>query len=167
MTPTIREAAEGDLPGILACERRPEHRGQVGSWPIDRHRVALDSEDAHYLVALRDTQVLGFVLLLGFASEHRSIEVKRIAVAEPGSGVGGELLACALDFSFTERNAHRVALHVFETNIRAARLYRKLGFHDDGLLREAILGEDGRFHTMILMSILDREYAASRAGDPV
>jgi diamine N-acetyltransferase len=41
--------------------------------------------------------------------------------------------------------------------MRARSIYEGYGFRYDGVLREAIL-RDGEYHTLALMSLLDREY---------
>ena len=59
-----------------------------------------------------------------------------------------------------EMGAHRFWLDVFVSNERARHLYASLGFQADGVLREAVK-RDGAFHSLILMSILKREYDAA------
>jgi GNAT superfamily N-acetyltransferase len=88
-----------------------------------------------------------------------SIQLQRIVVADPGHGIGRQMLAGILDYVFQELKAHRLWLDVFETNKRAQHVYERLGFRREGILREAIF-RDGEFHTQVLMSILDREYEA-------
>jgi diamine N-acetyltransferase len=155
-----RLACADDVPAIAALEQRPENRTFVRSWSDDMHRGTLASADARYLIAEDDHGgVAGFAILRGLTSEDRSIELKRIVARDPGTGVGGVTLRAILEMAFGELQAHRVWLDVFETNTRAQKIYEKLGFRRDGLLREAALA-DGAYHTLILMSLLDREYAA-------
>jgi diamine N-acetyltransferase len=61
--------------------------------------------------------------------------------------------------AFLEHHAHRFWLDVFETNIRARRVYESYDFRYDGVMREAIL-RDGEYHTLALMSLLDHEYTS-------
>jgi diamine N-acetyltransferase len=155
----LRLARADDVPAIAALEQRPENRTFVSAWKEEKHRQMLASADARYLVAERDDgQFAGYAILLGLESEHRSIELKRIVVSEPGRGVGAWMLHAILAMAFGELQAHRVWLDVFETNTRAQQIYEKLGFRRDGLLREAAV-VDGKYHSLILMSLLDREYA--------
>lgn len=105
----------------------------------------------------------GFAILRGLTSPHRSIRLQRIAVAKPGKGLGRLMLAGVLECVFLELKAHRLWLDVFEANTRAQHVYESLGFQREGTLREAIF-RDGEYHTQILMSILNREYATKEAG---
>lgn len=149
-------AEPSELPFVVALERRPEFGAFVGSWPLAQHQATLADPDArYYIIAGRQ----GFVILRGLASEHRSIEVKRIIVAEPGQGTGRRALEAVLALSFGELGAHRVWLDTLEDNARARHLYGSIGFREDGVLREAWC-RDGQFKSLILMSMLDREYAA-------
>ena len=74
-----------------------------------------------------------------------------------GKGYGEEAMTLLLDYAFDHLNLHRVHLGVFSTNPRAQRLYRKLGFVDEGVDREAVF-KDGSYIDNIRMSILDREW---------
>ena len=161
----LRPARAEDIPSIMAMERVPEYRTFVGNWTEDEHRARLASADCRYFVAESGSgELAGFAILRGLASPHRSVRLQRIVVANADRGVGKIMLRGILDYVFQELRAHRLWLDVFETNTRAQRVYESLGFHREGILREAIF-RDGEYHTQILMSILDREYEAGRRSD--
>jgi RimJ/RimL family protein N-acetyltransferase len=65
--------------------------------------------------------------------------------------------------AFRDLRAHRFWLDVKSLNTRALALYQSEGFVEEGRLRESVRvmidGVDG-FDTLIVMSMLDREYAA-------
>lgn len=77
----------------------------------------------------------------------------------PGQGNGKQVLRLVLKKVFEELGAHRLWLDVLESNLRAQHVYRGLGFQQDGILREAFF-RDGKYQSLILMSLLDREYRA-------
>lgn len=159
----LRTACEEDIPAIAAMERIPAFRTFVGNWSEDEHRSCLAHPDYRYLIAeTKAPNISGFAILRGLASEHHSIELKRIVIQEPGQGIGGEMLRGILEIVFCELKAHRLWLDVFSTNIRAQHVYENAGFRRDGVFREAIY-RDGQYHTLILMSLLDREYAENQA----
>jgi RimJ/RimL family protein N-acetyltransferase len=155
----IRTAGPSDIPHIVAIEQIPEFRSYIGVWTADEHRRALADPDTEYFVACEDGTVEAFAILQGIRSEHHSIHLKRIAVRTPNRGLGRVVLEYAMSRVFQHYCAHRFWLDVFETNVRARRVYEAYGFHYDGVLREAIL-RDGEYHTLALMSLLDREYTA-------
>lgn len=156
----IREATSGDIASIVRLERLPEFHTFIGKWPAEKHARVLAEEDSVYLVVEDATGVVaGFAILLGVTSEDKSIELKRLAIETSGQGTGSKLLRFILAKVFNEYRAHRLYLDVDETNPRAKRVYEKLGFKEDGVLREATCC-DGKFYSMTLMSLLDREYCA-------
>jgi RimJ/RimL family protein N-acetyltransferase len=76
-----------------------------------------------------------------------------------GHGYGSEATELMVAHAFTRLALHRVALTVFEFNVRAIRTYEKCGFTVEGRARGAIF-RDGRFWDEIHMSILAPEWEA-------
>jgi RimJ/RimL family protein N-acetyltransferase len=161
----------------VTTERKPEFHTQVGIWPEDEHRRAIADPDHCYLIAQwgiwaqpgpsarPEERRCGFAILRGLASPHRNIELKRFVIAAPEQGVGSAVLPLVLRYVFEDMGAHRLWLDVFEDNARARHVYRKAGFQEDGVFREAIF-RDGEFHTLMLMAILDREFRALQRAWP-
>ena len=157
-THILRPATENDIAAIMVFERIPEFHTMVGNWSQEEHLQTMRDPDARYFLALdTDRQPAGFAILRGIQSPHHNVELKRFVIANPGHGLGQRALCAVMDFVFHELHAHRLWLDVFETNDRAYHVYRKAGFREDGIFREAVF-RDGEFHTLRLMSILDREY---------
>jgi diamine N-acetyltransferase len=155
-----RVALPGEVPQIVAIEQTPEYRFYIGLWSSEQHlRAIADPDNEYFVVCGEDGTVDGFAILQGIQSEHRSVHLKRIAVRTPSRGCGRALLEYGMSRVFLHHHAHRLWLDVFETNTRARRVYEGYGFRYDGVLREAIL-RDGEYHTLALMSLLDREYTA-------
>jgi RimJ/RimL family protein N-acetyltransferase len=67
-----------------------------------------------------------------------------------------------IDWVFARSESHRLWLDVFDDNARARRIYRAVGFREDGLLREAYVRPDGARVTQVLMSILRAEWESLR-----
>jgi len=74
-----------------------------------------------------------------------------------GRGIGGEAIILLLRYSFDVLKLHRVALGVTADNLPAIRCYRKIGFKEEGRLREAIRREHG-FVDGFWMGILADEF---------
>lgn len=79
-----------------------------------------------------------------------------------GRGYGSDAVCVLLRFGFDELNLHRIELGVFDSNQRGIRAYEKAGFVEEGRRRE-VLWREGRYHDMILMSILEDEWRAQQA----
>ena len=69
-----------------------------------------------------------------------------------GRGIGRALMERTLSEAW-KRGFTRVELTVRADNDRAAALYRRLGFADEGLQRNAFL-VDGKYHDLYLMAML-------------
>ncbi len=88
--------------------------------------------------------------------KNRSAELLGIFTGEKeywGQGYGSDAINALLRFAFREMNLHRIYLHVHDYNERAIRCYEKCGFQLEGRQREALF-RDGRYHDVLLMSIL-------------
>jgi diamine N-acetyltransferase len=159
----LRRTAEADLDAVLAAEHAPACAPFVAPWVRQRHGAAL--VDGDFLHAVVETaageRLVGFILLAGLESVHQSIELRRIVISDQGKGHGRRALRMVKRLAFVEYAAHRLWLDVFERNRRAIHLHASERFIVDGLLRECYRRGDGRFDSLLVMSILDREYRAS------
>ena len=157
----LRRALWEDLPYILQLERQYRELGFLGGDDPAKHEQQLSDPDCAYWIVETDAAA-GFVILRGLRSINKCIELKRIAIAEPGRGLGRQVLARIMDMAFNEMSAHRLWLDVFEHNARARHVYRSVGFVEEGKLRESIKYGD-LYRTLVLMSILEQEYRALAA----
>ncbi|WP_315969956.1 GNAT family protein [Brevibacillus massiliensis] len=83
----------------------------------------------------------------------------RIVITDKGKGYGKEATGLIQDFVFTQLKAHRLWLDVKDHNLRAIHVYESAGFQVEGKLRECIRTDD-RYESLIIMGILEREYAS-------
>ncbi|RAL13354.1 GNAT family N-acetyltransferase [Aspergillus homomorphus CBS 101889] len=106
---------------------------------------------------------LGFFNTWGANVEHNRNTMLGISLAEPyrGKGYGAEAINWGLDWAFLHAGLHRVSLNAFAYNERAVRLYRRLGFVEEGREREALL-HMRRWHDVINFSMLEGEWARLR-----
>lgn len=148
-----------DLDFVLSVERNPENAPFIGQWSYDRHLQSCQSpNECHWLIVEQETQErVGYVILLDVQNPDQSLQIKRIAISRKGKGMGKAALQQVLQAAFMELNAHRVWLDVMADNLRAYTLYRKLGFVEEGKLREAMKKPRG-FVSLRLMSMLRSEF---------
>ncbi|MBU0610221.1 MAG: GNAT family N-acetyltransferase [Armatimonadetes bacterium] len=76
-----------------------------------------------------------------------------------GQGYGTDALVTLCAFGFAEMNLHRVCLHVFDFNPRGIRCYEKVGFVQEGRMREAIY-KHGAYQDILEMGLLREEFRA-------
>ena len=109
-------------------------------------------------------KLLGVVYLLQIDWINRSGEYA-IQIGEKdsqGSGAGFQATVKILEHAFTDLNLNRVYLTVLSNNERAIRLYKKIGFVEEGKLRKAVF-KNGRYMDLICMAILKEEFRISFA----
>lgn len=114
-------------------------------------------------IRLRDgDRLVGSCQLHDIHILHRSAELQiRIGVADTrGRGIGREAVGLLLHHGFAELALHRIYLHVLETNEPARRLYRSVGFREEGVAREAAHIDDG-WVNVILMALLRSEHVTA------
>ncbi|KIM96789.1 hypothetical protein OIDMADRAFT_131227 [Oidiodendron maius Zn] len=94
--------------------------------------------------------------------QHRNAMMS-IALAEPfrGMGYGGEAINWALDWAFRAANLHRIGIVAYSYNIDALKLYRKLGFVDEGCDRQ-VLYRNRAWYDAVRLSILEDEWEKLR-----
>ena len=141
----------------LVSKLEAENKYYVMPYSAERHLVALNSQDEYHLVIEVDGKVVGFVLLAGLQNPNKSLELRRIIVGAKGKGIGSKVILGIQNFCFLTLGFHRLWLDVFEDNNYAKQLYHKLGFVEEGILRDAHF--DGQnFISLFVMSILAPEW---------
>jgi [ribosomal protein S5]-alanine N-acetyltransferase len=73
-----------------------------------------------------------------------------------GKGIGSEVCKLTLQYAFTDLNIRKVSLAVYANNPAAIRLYEKLGFVQEGNLRQHIF-EGGNYFDKLYMGIFQEE----------
>jgi len=158
---TLRRAAEADLAFVMEAERDPEASPYITVQPRERHLAALANDNEELLVFELGGCPVAYARLAGLASRHRNVEIQTLVVTERDRGIGTAALRMILSREFG-RGAHRVWLDAIGTNARARHTYARIGCVEEGAMREAWQLPDGSFDSIVLMSMLDREWAERR-----
>ncbi len=110
------------------------------------------------LVIEYNGEKIGLVRLDDIDQVNQSICVGLdIAKVYRGQGHGKKSFKVLLEYVFHELNMNRAWLLVAEFNERAYKLYKSLGFIEEGRQRERLY-RFGRHYDYIMMSILKKEY---------
>ncbi|OGE52487.1 hypothetical protein PENARI_c010G09934 [Penicillium arizonense] len=100
-------------------------------------------------------------------SHHRNLTLGiSLAPGFRGKGYGGEAINWALDWAFRYAGVHRVGLSTFSYNENALKLYRKLGFVEEGREREAIY-HLRVWHDVVSFSMLEHEWEKLREVEKI
>lgn len=149
---------------LAAFSGAPMTRDDELRW-IARVTASVD-ERVCSIFATDDGRYLG---QCGLHQMFRRSGVGRLSViiadrSDMGRGIGSAAIAALLDLAFHPRDdggegLHKVWLMVFAHNTRSRRTYARLGFVEEGTLREEYFHEGG-WHDMVRMSLLAREWHA-------
>ncbi|NOZ62173.1 MAG: GNAT family N-acetyltransferase [Calditrichaeota bacterium] len=74
-----------------------------------------------------------------------------------GSGFGAETTKLMVDYAFQTLNLNRIQLHVNEKNTPAIKIYQRVGFQKEGVLRQAMF-KNNRYFDFWVMGILREEW---------
>lgn len=72
-------------------------------------------------------------------------------------GYGREAMRLLLDYAFNHKNLRRVEALVLEDNIGSRRMHEKLGYKQEGILRESVY-KDGCYKNQVCYALLKSEY---------
>jgi diamine N-acetyltransferase len=170
----LRPTMLSDLDFVISVETDAQNLPFITPWERTQHEGAVRFPDfRHFIVEAGEAyESAGFVILQGCRNPHRSVELKRVVLQAKGRGLGRECVRQLKRMAFRDLRAHRFWLDVKQLNTRALALYQSEGFVEEGRLRESVRtsadgaatgsGADGAagYDTLVVMSMLDREYAA-------
>ena len=165
MTVRIRPLEIGDSELVVAWRNRRDVHEQLFAREaptLESHRAWYEayrrSSDREELIVLKDERPVGTVGLSSIDRHHRRAEFG-ILIGEPsarGRGVAEAASRLLLERAFADLQLLRLWLHVFPENAAALRLYERLGFHREGLLRKHII-KDGVPRDIVVMGLLASE----------
>lgn len=166
----LRPYEPGDIEPLYQGLYSAENRRLTGTQQIFTRgttadfieKIAGDKSRVDLVICSQETnESVGEVVLNGIDFINRSANL-RIGIFNEknySQGYGSEALLLMLDHAFGGLNLHRVELGVFEFNPRALHVYEKLGFKQEGILRDSLY-YNHRFYNQIIMSILAEEFRA-------
>jgi ribosomal protein S18 acetylase RimI-like enzyme len=119
--------APADFPAVIALW---EQAGLTRPWnpPAADLQRALDTETSTVLGAVRDTSLVGTVMV-GHDGHRGWVYYLAVAASERGTGIGRHLMRAAETW-LVERGAVKVQLMVREANTAVTGFYDRLGYAD-------------------------------------
>lgn len=170
MSITLRELERADLPTLNAWRNDESLMASLGNNFLFITSAVDDAWFEGYLAArdkavrlsiLSDGRYIGNVNLTSIHAINRSAEYSIMigAAGDRGKGAGALATQHILRHGFADRGLNRIYLTVLSDNVAAIRMYEKVGFRREGIKRQDVF-KNGRFHDMVMMSILREEFAA-------
>ena len=143
------------MPGVVLPVSREEEAAFI------ENSVNPKNKEAHYEFAVENAsgEYIGGCSYFDTSHKNRTCFVG-IAIGDKScwsKGYGTEVLRKLLEFLFLEKNMRKVLLNVFSFNKRAIACYEKLGFKQEGCLREQIY-RDGKYHDEYIMALFADDF---------
>ncbi|MEC6745460.1 UDP-4-amino-4,6-dideoxy-N-acetyl-beta-L-altrosamine N-acetyltransferase [Pseudomonas qingdaonensis] len=162
----LRRMEERDLQLVLAWRNHPDVRcfmfnSSEITWDEHVAWFASASRNArkHLLVYESDDVLLGFVNFSECAG--RVVEWGFHAAPQAPKGTGKRMLGLALEYGFTQLRVHKVSAQVLEGNPRSLALHGRLGFTQEGCLREQHCDGVG-YQSVYCFGLLEHEWRIAR-----
>jgi diamine N-acetyltransferase len=174
----LRAAERDDIPRFVSWLNDYETSRTLGiraplSIPLEEQwfeqMLASQGKDAYHFVAClaADGRPIGTIGLfeLDLVNGSAGLGISIGAAADRGKGHGTDMLRAILGFGFGFLRLERIWLDVYQMNEGARRVYERVGFVREGVLRHAAFRE-GRYLDLDRMAILVDEWRATLEHDP-
>jgi RimJ/RimL family protein N-acetyltransferase len=140
----LKYVANDTVLGVLVCLR--------GELPQDSDAKTTDTP-----IGILNLRSMGSRAAL---DRHTKIAIA-LAKDYQGKGYGSEAINWVVDWAFTFGGLHRVCIESFSFNTGAGRLYKRLGFVEEGRARQE-LWFNGKFHDRVIFGMLEDEWRSLR-----
>jgi len=112
------------------------------------------------IVDKSDDSHIGNIKLGPISWLHRRAELS-IMIGEKdrwGKGFGTEATRLMVQYGFNRLNLHKITLGLFKEQFAGAKVYEKIGFEQEGVIKESHF-IDGKWNDRIIMGILQKRFS--------
>ena len=175
----LRALEEKDLPFFVQWLNDPElrqflflHMPLSTADEEDWYREQLDKppEERPLTIEIQSERKGGWKIIgncgfikLDWRSRAAELGIQIGEKAAWNQGYGTRAVQLLVEHGFQTLNLHRIWLRVFDFNGRAIQVYRKIGFTEEGRLRQAYYHQ-GRYHDLLVMGLLRQEWIDREKG---
>jgi RimJ/RimL family protein N-acetyltransferase len=176
----LKYFTEGDIPQLISWIDSPEFllqwSGTGFTYPLTHQQLIKYLGEANKegseiqafkVVHVESSKVIGHISLGSINLHNRNARMCRVLIGDEemkGKGLAPLMIKELLNIAFVKFGLHKVSLAVYDFNTPALKLYKKMGFRTEGLIREASrIGND--YWSYYEMSILDREWSSVLNGN--
>jgi len=158
----LRAYRKGDIDAALAFINDPEVKRYLA--PGIPYLLTREDEEKFFTgnSAYKDTYSFAIETLKG---RYNSVCEAGIFIGDKslwGKGYGTDAFGVLVRFAFEQMNLNKVKLRVYDFNQRGVKSYRKLGFVEEGRMRQELF-RDGQYHDIILMGLLREEWGKRKS----
>ncbi|WP_409525703.1 GNAT family N-acetyltransferase [Nitrincola sp. MINF-07-Sa-05] len=127
----LRKAEEADLALFTEMEQEAGTSKFIIPYRLEDHVSSYSDPRIIYLRIVADEELAGY-FILAMDQDARSIEFRRVVVANKGLGIGQRAIEAMEVYCRDLLQMTRIWLDVFWHNCRGRHIYEKLGYHQFG-----------------------------------
>ncbi len=168
----IRNLTRADIPMLVKWKNDPEIADLVRGGPINttfeaenrRYNRGLDEHSTiRLIIETLWGKPIGFISVSDIDKDNHKAQIGMLIGEKDfwDRGYGSDSLVTLLDHLFGQQGFNRIGLEVFEYNLRAKKVYEKIGFEVEGVQRQGLY-RNGRYYDIFLMGILRENYLENR-----
>jgi len=127
-------------------------------------KVLCDPNARYYMIQTIDDTTIGAIGLSNIDWRNRTAEFGRFLIGEAkyrGWGYGMEAVFLLLDYAFNHLNLNKIWLETMALNEGARAVYQKMGFQEEGILREQKF-KNGKYIDVYIHGLLRDAFNALR-----
>lgn len=161
----LRAIEEKDAPMLMEMINDPEIENAVVGYA---YPVSL-ADQKQWIASLKNEKTLryaidadgefagtAFVSSLDLKNRTGNMNIKLMKSAQ-GKGIASRAMKLVIEYCFNELNLNCVTANVIQRNEASRKLWEKLGFKKDGILRQRVY-KNGEYHNLIAYSMLRDEF---------
>lgn len=160
----LRAIEEEDAQILMDLINDPEVENAVYGWsyPVSlsaqKKWIANLNNDSTVRYAIEfEKRMVGVAIISSIDMKNRTANMNiKLLKSARGKGIATRVVNLLIQYCFEELNLHCLTANVIERNRGSRKLWEKLGFLQDGVLRERIY-KNGKYHNVIAYSLLKEE----------
>ena len=161
----LRAIEESDAEVLMELINDPETENAVCGWS---YPVSLSSQKRwigdikndktiRYAVDV-EGKIVGTAIISSIDMKNRTANMNiKLLKSARGKGIATHTMGLIIHYCFEELNLHCLTASVIERNVDSIKLWEKLGFTQDGVLRDRVY-KNGQYHNEIAFSLLKKEF---------
>ena len=119
-----------------------------------------DNKTVYFTITKKDDIPIGFITLKNINYTHKNCSLGIVIgdTGEQSKGYGKEAMELIILYAFNTLNLNKITVEVVESNNKALALYKRLGFTEEGRLKQHYYA-DGEYFSVIFLSIFKKNNA--------
>lgn len=123
------------------------------------NRIVDDSTRYDFLIINEHDDIIGESVIneIDWNARNAGFRICIFKTENCSKGLGKQVVYETMKVAFEFLNLHRIELEVFSYNKRAQHVYKQIGFHEEGVRKDALFIK-GEYHDIHMMGLLENDW---------